>query len=128
MDPTIFGDDVVDNVDDVLAAHVNNLRAWNSVFAPLICNMETVSSTDTTYTLSDTDKPFQVFTEIGSTDFTVYLPVESTDNHPFWIANSSTDAGAYITIKTSTSDGDQQLVPGDFSTMLSSGTRWFNEY
>lgn len=40
MKPIVFGDDVIDNVDNVIASHVNNLRAWQSVFAPLICNME----------------------------------------------------------------------------------------
>lgn len=28
--PHVFGDDVVDNVDDILADHINNLRAWLS--------------------------------------------------------------------------------------------------
>ena len=128
MDPTIFGDDVIDNVDDVLASHINNLRAWATAFVPLICNMTEVSTTDTTHTLTDTDTAFQVFTAIGSTDFYVYLPVESTGNHPFCIANSSSDAMAYLLVKTSSSDNMNQIIPGDFSQFIPSGTRWFSEY
>ena len=127
MDPTIFGDDVIDNVDDVLASHINNLRAWATAFVPLICNMTEVSTTDTTHTLTDTDTAFQVFTAVGSTDFIVYLPAESTDNHPFWIANGTTDKlEYYITVKNDSSDtlGSPLSYSYPFRLWLPTGTEW----
>ena len=125
MKPIVFGDDVIDNVDNVIASHVNNLRAWQSVFAPLICNMELTETTDTTMTLSDTDVPFQVVNSKGEAGFTVYLPVESTDNHPFFIANDSTDSSS-IDVKTSSSDTIYTVDYGIFISTLSSGTKWFS--
>ena len=123
MDPTIFGDDVVDNVDDVLAAHVNNLRAWSRNFIPLIPNMNAVSDTDGVTTLSDTDLPFQTVDALGDTDYTVYLPTASTDNHPFFIFNSSTDA-SNIFVKDASSDAIDTIIEDRAALFLSNGTEW----
>lgn len=38
-DPTVFGDDVQDDVDDILASHINNLRAWLSFKRTLDLNL-----------------------------------------------------------------------------------------
>lgn len=131
MDPTIFGDDVVDGVDNVMASHINNLRAWASAFTPIIANMTEVSTTDTSHTLTDTDTAFQVFTAVGSTDFVVYLPVESTDNHPFWIANGTTDKVAFqITVKNSSSDTRGSVLDASYNhrMWLPTGTEWLFDY
>lgn len=76
-------------------------------------------------TLSDTDVPFQVVNSKGEAGFTVYLPVESTDNHPFFIANDSTDSSS-IDVKTSSSDTIYTVDYGIFISTLSSGTKWFS--
>jgi hypothetical protein len=129
--PTPFGNDVVDNVDDVRAAHINNLRGWATAFMPLIANMTTIATTDASYTLSDTNTGFIVFSAVGSTDFTVYLPVESTSNHPFWICNGTTDKDQFaITIKNSSSDtlGTILNLGGQFRNWIPTGTEWLFEY
>ena len=128
MKPAIFGSDVVDLVNMVVAEHINNLRAWTSMFMPLICNMETITTTDTSYVLSDTDKPFQLFSAVGSTDFKVYLPDASTDNHPFWIANGTTDKTQYhIMVLNSSSDQMGSVLIDPYSlyrVWLPTGTEW----
>ena len=123
MDPTIFGSDVVDNVDDVLAAHVNNLRAWHSNFTPLIVNMGSVSDTDGVTTFTDTDLPFQSVDCLGDTDYKVYLPTESTDNHPFFIFNASTDTNV-LNVLSATSDTIDAISQNSFATYISNGTAW----
>ena len=128
MDPTIFGDDVVDNIDNVSASHINNLRGWATAFMPLICNMESISTTDTTHTLSDTNSAFIAVNSMGTTDFKLYLPVESTDNHPFRILNTSTDLGYYVNVWTSSSDYKTVVVPGYYRLIIPSGSGWFLEF
>lgn len=130
MEPTIFGDDVVDGVDNVMASHVNNLRGWASAFIPIIANMTTVSTTDADYTLSDTDSAFQVFAAVGSTDFIVYLPVESTDNHPYWLANGTTDTTNFVITVKKVSNSEQVGGPLQLDSYnymrcwIPTGTNW----
>lgn len=123
MDPTIFGSDVVDNVDDVAASHINNLRAWLTNFAPLIVNMASVSDTDGVTTFTDTDLPFQSIDCLGDTDYKVYLPAVSTDNHPFYIFNASTDSQE-ISVLNASSDSIDTIPTSRSGMFLSNGLRW----
>lgn len=120
----VFGADVVDDVDDVQASHVNNIRAWLTAFAPLLVNLDTVTTTDTSYTLSDSDDPYVIFDSQGTTDLKVYMPAESSDNHPFWIGCVSTDAGYTLTILSDSSDTLDTCAQYKFTLLLPTGATW----
>ncbi len=86
--PHTFGSDVVDNVTDIVADHINNLRAWLAFTAALGLNANTETLT-ANKTLVDGDEPIQ-YLDPSASAFTVELPAEGSANHIFYFVNTST--------------------------------------
>jgi hypothetical protein len=79
----------VDDSDDVMAVHINNLMA--STMRSEYKNVETLSATRT---LLDVDTPIQSFDCNGANRIVKMPAAETVENHPYLIANS-TASGAY---------------------------------
>jgi hypothetical protein len=110
---------VIDNVDDILAAHVNNLRAWASASALIALNSNT-ETLAADLVLTDADAPLQ-FLDAGGTARAIELPAEDGTNHLFVIVNTggesltvNNDAAAEIVVVATAKAG---IIFGD-------GTQW----
>ncbi len=117
--PFPFGDDLIDYVDDVLAEHVNNLRWWHLASAALAQNSRSMALTTDDLVLSDTDAPVQFLSGSG----TVLLPAESSDNHPYYIGNTSTDSQT-ITVKDDSGGTIGTVARDEAKLFISNGSVW----
>jgi len=118
--PFAFGADRVDNVDTILAADINNLRAWLAYTAALgrNANTETLAANKT---LVDSDEPIQ-FLDPSATEYTVELPAEGNANHVFYFVNTSASYDLEIL-----DDGAATIVtvePEKTAIVISDGTDW----
>ena len=125
IEPFDFGADVQDKSgetpgDDILAAHMNNLRAWLAYTAALGRNANTETLAENK-TLVDSDEPIQ-FLDPSATEYTVELPAEGLANHVFYFVNTSDtydleildDAAATIVT----------VEPEKAAVVMSDGTDW----
>jgi hypothetical protein len=106
---------VTDNVDDVLAVHVN--RPLDATIRGELSNVETLAANKT---LTDADFPFQVYTPTANRDVT--LPAEDTDNHPFYIVNTS--ASYTLTVKNDGGSTIGKVPVSSGGIFASTGTDW----
>jgi len=118
--PFAFGADRVDNVDTIVAADINNLRAWLAYTAALgrNANTETLAANKT---LVDSDEPIQ-FLDPSATEYTVELPAEGNANHVFYFVNTSASYDLEIL-----DDGAATIVtvePEKTAIVISDGTDW----
>jgi hypothetical protein len=120
--PSAFGSDVVDNVDLIMAAHVNNLRAWLEYTAALGLNSNTETLTGDK-TLVDTDSPVQ-YLDPGGSDRDVELPAEATTNHAFYVANTA-DADEDLVVSDDGASEIATVGQGEMALFVSDGTTWF---
>lgn len=100
-----------DNVDFVLAAHVNNLLA--STLRAEYSNAETLIATRN---LLNVDVPIQRFVASGE-NRTVNLPLPGIDNHLFLIINAGSSNNLLV-------GGLTELLPGMSALFASDGTAW----
>lgn len=118
--PFAFGADRVDNVDTILAADINNLRAWLAYTAALgrNANTETLAANKT---LVDSDEPIQ-FLDPSVTEYTVELPAEGNANHVFYFVNTS--ASYDLEILDDAAATIVTIEPEKAAIVMSDGTDW----
>lgn len=107
----------VDDSDDVMAEHVNNLVAAS--FRSEYKNAETLSATRT---LLDVDTPFQRFNCNGANRIVKMPTANSVENHPYLIVNS-TASGTY-TLTVQNNGGTATLIslnPSEFAFLMPDG-------
>ena len=118
--PHTFGTDVIDNVTDIVADHINNLRAWlvSTAALGLNSNTETLAANKI---LVDNDQPVQ-YIDPSANKYVVELPTEASTNHLFFMINTSSlyqlqvDNDASINIVT--------IEPGKAALIVSDGNDW----
>lgn len=120
INPHTFGSDVVDNVTDIVADHINNLRAWLSFTAALglNANTETLAANKT---LVDGDEPIQCLDPSGS-EFTVELPAGGITNHIFYFVNTS--ASDNLEVKDDGTVTIVTILPSMSAIVVSDGASW----
>lgn len=95
-----------DDVDDVLASHVNDIQTVIEAIAKGVGLADYVKARTLTtdeVSLTDTDTPVQKLDSNGATR-NIYLPAPSTDNHPFYITN----VGAFaVSVKNNSTDATE---------------------
>jgi hypothetical protein len=113
--------DVIDDVDDVMAVHVNTLYHEMKTGTPqaYYANTETLAATKT---LVDADLPIQYLNCDGAAR-QVNLPAVAATNHAYWICNTS--AGAYdITVKNAGGTTIGVVSQVETKMFLSDGATW----
>jgi hypothetical protein len=118
--PFAFGADRVDNVDTILAADINNVRAWLAYTAALgrNANTETLAANKT---LVDADEPIQ-FLDPSASEYTVELPAEGLANHVFYFVNTS--ASYDLEILDDAAATIVTVEPEKAAIVVSDGTNW----
>ena len=120
IEPFDFGADRVDNVDTIVAADINNLRAWLAYTAALgrNANTETLAANKT---LVDSDEPIQ-FLDPSATEYTVELPAEGNANHVFYFVNTSASYDLEILDDAATTI--VTIEPEKAAIVMSDGADW----
>lgn len=121
ISPFAFGGNLVDNVDTILASHVNNLRAWIAYTAALgrNANTETLAANKT---LVDSDEPIQ-FIDPSASEYSVSLPDVGNSNHVFYFINTS---ATYSLVVNSGATEIASIEPGLGAVVVSDGSTWKN--
>jgi hypothetical protein len=120
INPHNFGPDVVDNVTDIVADHINNLRAWLAYSAILGLNSNTETLT-ADKTLIDGDHPLQ-FIDPTADEYCIELPAVGAANHIFFVINTSASFDLQVE-----DDGAVEVVaigPGKTALIVSDGNEW----
>ena len=116
----MFGDNLVDHVDSIVADHVNNLRDWVRYVSALGLNAySTTLPGGINPELTDEDKPI-LFYEPAVTSHDVFLPPVSANNHAFYIGNTG-DFTLNVKYETSIVT---IVEPGSGAIVISNGVIW----
>ena len=118
--PHLFGDNLVDHADSIVADHVNNLRDWVRYVSALGLNSHSiVLPGGINPELTDEDKPV-LFYNPAVTSHDVFLPPVSENNHAFYIGNTG-DFDLNVKYETNVVT---IVEPGAGAIVVSNGVIW----
>jgi hypothetical protein len=107
----------VDDSDDVMAVHVNNLVA-----ASMRSEYKNAESLSATRTLLDVDTPLQRFDCNGANRIVKMPTADTIENHPFLIVNSTSSGAHTLTIQSNDASVTHAVLnPSKFVLMFPDG-------